>query len=74
MTRHMENLAQENRDLIEGMRNLAQETSIVTKRLQELQQDSVDDSGIVNIITLASVIYLPGSFVGVSCIRMSSNP
>lgn len=69
MTKHMETLAQENRDLIERMKNLAQDTSLVTRKLHELQQDTVDDSGIVMIITVASVIYLPGSFVGVSQIN-----
>jgi len=54
------------RDMTEQMKNLAQETGVVTKKLQELTQNTVDDSAVVSIITIASAIYLPGSFVGVS--------
>ncbi|KAI1846701.1 hypothetical protein JX266_007274 [Neoarthrinium moseri] len=63
MTRHMENLAQENRDLTEKMKDMTQETSVVTKKLQELTQVTVDDSAIVNIITIVSAVYIPGGFV-----------
>jgi len=43
------------------------ETAKVTKELKNLTQDTVDDSVTVQVITLVSAIYLPGSFVGVSC-------
>ncbi|KAL1979978.1 hypothetical protein VTN96DRAFT_4843 [Rasamsonia emersonii] len=44
------------RDLTEKLRN-------VTNELKDLQQDSVDDSAAVKIITFVSAVYLPGSFV-----------
>ena len=39
------------RDMTEQMKNLAQETGAVTKKLQELTQNTVDDSAVVSIIT-----------------------
>lgn len=59
-------LDREIRDMTEQMKNLAQETSEVTRKLQQLTQHTVDDSAVVSVITIVSAIYLPGSFVGVS--------
>ncbi|KAI8629047.1 hypothetical protein F5Y19DRAFT_88008 [Xylariaceae sp. FL1651] len=52
------------RDMTQEMKNLAQETSTITKKLKELAQNTVDDSAIVRIITIVSAFYLPGSFLG----------
>jgi hypothetical protein len=48
------------------LRDMTGELRDVTTRLKELQQDSVDDSVTVKIITVVSAFYLPGSFVAVS--------
>ncbi|KAI1075591.1 hypothetical protein F5B20DRAFT_594948 [Whalleya microplaca] len=45
------------------LKNLAQETGEVTKKLKDLTENTVDDSAIVRIITIVSAFYLPGSFV-----------
>lgn len=60
------------RDATNEMRNLAKETSQVTKRLKELTENTVDDSAIVRIITIVSAVYLPGSFVAVSIIEFGN--
>ncbi|ORY60026.1 uncharacterized protein BCR38DRAFT_488219 [Pseudomassariella vexata] len=51
------------RDMTHELKNLAQETSVVTKKLKDLTENTVDDSAIVRIITIVSAFYLPGSFV-----------
>jgi hypothetical protein len=48
------------------LRDMTGELRDVTTRLKDLQQDSVDDSVTVKIITVVSAFYLPGSFVAVS--------
>lgn len=48
------------------LRDTTKELRDVTERLRELQQDTVDDSTTVKIITFVSAFYLPGSFVAVS--------
>ncbi len=48
------------------LRDLTEQLAEVTNDLKRLQQDSVDDSATVKIITLVSAVYLPGSFISVS--------
>jgi hypothetical protein len=50
----------------EELRDMTKELGDVTKELRKLQQDTVDDSTTVMIITYVSAFYLPGSFVTVS--------
>ncbi|KUJ15959.1 uncharacterized protein LY89DRAFT_587507 [Mollisia scopiformis] len=45
------------------LRDMTKELRDVTEQLRNLQQDTVDDSTTVKIITYVSAIYLPGSFV-----------
>lgn len=45
------------------LRDLTAKLQNVTNELRDLQQDSVDDSVTVKIITFVSAFYLPGSFV-----------
>ncbi|KAI3321710.1 hypothetical protein HD806DRAFT_145170 [Xylariaceae sp. AK1471] len=52
------------RDMTQEMKNLAQETGVITRKLKELAQNTVDDSSIVRVITIVSAFYLPGSFLG----------
>ncbi|ETS76549.1 hypothetical protein PFICI_11936 [Pestalotiopsis fici W106-1] len=65
MRNHLEatKLDQEMRDLTWEMKRSGQETAIITKKLQELTENTVDDSAIVRLITIVSAFYLPGSFV-----------
>lgn len=53
------------------LRDMTKELRDVTEQLRNLQQDTVDDSTTVKIITYVSAFYLPGSFVAVSS---HSNP
>jgi Mg2+ and Co2+ transporter CorA len=45
------------------LRDMTGELRDVTQQLKNLQQDTVDDSATVKIITYVSAVYLPGSFV-----------
>ncbi|KAF8848232.1 hypothetical protein BDZ45DRAFT_606259, partial [Acephala macrosclerotiorum] len=45
------------------LRDMTKELRDVTEQLRNLQQDTVDDSTTVKIITYVSAFYLPGSFV-----------
>lgn len=47
------------------LRDLTEQLAEVTNDLKKLQQDSVDESATVKIITLVSAVYLPGSFISV---------
>lgn len=68
MRNHLEatKLDWEMRDLTREMKRSGQETAVITKKLQELTENTVDDSAIVRLITIVSAFYLPGSFVAVS--------
>lgn len=65
MRNHLEatKLDWEMRDLTREMKRSGQETAVITKKLQELTENTVDDSAIVRLITIVSAFYLPGSFV-----------
>lgn len=49
------------------MKMLAEETSKVTRKLTVITENSANDGEVVRVITIVSAIYLPGSFVTVSC-------
>lgn len=47
------------------MRNLAEETSKVTKKLTVIAEGAANEGEVIRVITIVSAIYLPGSFVTV---------
>jgi hypothetical protein len=56
------------------LRDLTEKLQNVTNELRDLQQDSVDDSVTVKIITFVSAFYLPGSFVVVCSFCLNTFP
>jgi hypothetical protein len=56
----------ENTKIDAELRDLIAQLKSVTDDLKGLQQDTVDDSATVKIVTFLSAFYLPGSFISVS--------
>ncbi|KUI73382.1 hypothetical protein VM1G_08877 [Cytospora mali] len=54
---------EETAKLDKEMKNLAEQTSRMTIRLKEINENFANDSAIISIITILSAIYVPGSFV-----------
>lgn len=61
----MVGITQENRDLTQRLRLLAEETKEMAGKLQGLTENTASDGAIISVITVVSGVCLPGSFMAV---------